>query len=102
MNTELPSGVWMTPVFATRLNVRVLPTSVPFRHTIPSFGATVARALAAPWSSSSEPAARARQRTSLCAVPVTESRLDMRLAHLRVRRQRAVLVDAHLGHHSAE
>src|SRR4249920_2103256 len=111
MKTLLPSGVWMWPLLAFRLKVRVVPARVPGVQTMPILGAPVGSAPA--WvgaSSAKEPAASTTatpSRRILCvivAVPprlLVAARLDIGLAHYGLGRKRRARVHPHLGHHSA-
>src|SRR5262245_31165440 len=108
MNTVLPSGVWIVPLPATRLNVCGDPGPLPGAQIIPSFGAPVGRAFALPRRRTSDPvagASRSPSRRVLCVIVgvlplVVSLGSDIGLAHEVLGRQR-VLVDAHLGHHPA-
>src|SRR5262245_44828753 len=100
MKTALPSGVWMCPVVAVRLNVCTAPAVEPGAHTIPSFGAPAGR-LEACGASPAMPRTNAAQRPSHRDLLVIVAPLsDIGLAHHGLARQR-VLVDADLGHHPA-
>src|SRR6476646_7622450 len=94
MKTELPSGVWIVPSFATRVNVRVDPARLLGAQTMPVFGVPGGRLLDAP-DASSAPHATART-----AGGRMRRALDIGLAHHRLRRQRG-LVDPQLRHQPA-
>src|SRR5215475_11182373 len=112
MKMLLPSGVSSYPVLATRLNVWVVPATDPGVHTIPILGKPAGSACACPGMSTADPAASAsaspsrrvlrdivaffpRRTVSAC------SDMGVGLAHVLLGGERAALIDADLGHHSA-
>src|SRR6516165_4109103 len=110
MKMLLPSGVSSYPVLATRLNVWVPPETVPGVHTMPILGKPVGSAAACPGMSTTDPAASAStspSRRVLRAIVAFLPRRtisacsDIGLAHVLLGGQRAALIDADLGHHSA-
>src|SRR6516165_1613581 len=110
MKMLLPSGVSSYPVLATRLNVRVLPPKVPGVHTMPILGKPCGSALACPGISTADPAASASTSTSRPVLRAIVAFLprrtisacsDIGLAHVLLGGERAALIDADLGHHSA-
>src|SRR5215475_3168401 len=108
MRTSLPSGVEMEPVLATRLNVCVLPETVPGVHTMPSLGAPTGSASACSGTSAAPPATSATTRPSRLIFFVMAAFLprragawsDIGLTHDGLRGKR-VLVHPDLGHHPA-
>src|SRR5215469_17187582 len=110
MKMLLPSGVSSYPVLATRLNVWVPPATVPGVHTMPILGKPAGSALACAGMSTADPAASAStspSRTVLRAIVAFLPRRtisacsDIGLAHVLLGGERAALIDADLGHHSA-
>src|SRR5215472_1792867 len=109
MKMLLPSGVSSYPVLATRLNVWVLPDTVPGVHTMPILAKPCGSAAACPGMSTADPAASAStspSRPVLRAIVAFLPRRtisacsDIGLAHVLLGGKRA-LVDADLSHHSA-
>src|SRR5215467_5285783 len=110
MKMLLPSGVFSYPVLATRLNVWVPPETVPGVHTMPVLGKPAGSACACPGMSTADPAASASaspSRRVLRAIVAFLPRRtisacsDIGLAHVLLGRERTILIDADLGHHSA-
>src|SRR5690242_2183763 len=108
MKMLLPSGVSSYPVLATRLNVRVLPATDPGVHTMPILGKPAGSASACPGMSTADPAASASpsRRVLSAIVAFLPQRTfsacsDIGLAHVLLGGERAALIDADLGHHSA-
>src|SRR5215475_725222 len=110
MKMLLPSGVSSYPVLAVRLNVWVAPATVPGVHTMPILGKPAGSASACPGMSTADPAASASaspSRTVLRAIVAFLPRRtfsacsDIGLAHVLLGGERAALIDADLGHHSA-
>src|ERR1700748_3538852 len=110
MKMLVPSGVSEGPVFATRLSVWVLPDTDPGVHTMPILGKPCGSASACPGMSAADPAASAntspswpvlRAIVSFLSRRTTSACSDIGLAHVLLGGQRAALIDADLGHHSA-
>src|SRR5215468_6629601 len=110
MKTLLPSGVSAYPVLAVRLNVWVLPETDPGVHTMPILAKPVGSAAACPGTSTADPAASASTSTSRRVLRAIVAFLprrtisacsDIGLAHVLLGGERAALIDADLGHHSA-
>src|SRR5215472_17161075 len=110
MKMLLPSGVSSYPVLATRLNVWVLPDTVPGVHTMPILGKFAGSASACPGMSTTDPAASASTSPSSPVLRAIVAFLprrtisacsDIGLAHVLLGGERAALIDADLGHHSA-
>src|SRR5215510_2040744 len=110
MKTLLPSGVSAYPVLAVRLNVWVVPATVPGVHTMPILGKPAGSASACAGMSTADPAASAStspSRTVLRAIVAFLPRRTISacsaigLAHVLLGGERAALIDADLGHHSA-
>src|SRR5919198_792117 len=101
MKTLLPSGVCTYPVLATRLNVCVLPETVPGVQTMPIFGAPAGSAPACPGTSTADPAASATTRPSrLILCVIVAPLLGIGLTHCGLWGQWR-LVDPNLGLHPA-
>src|SRR5262245_22798633 len=104
MSTELPSGVWMCPLVARRLNVCTGPLVTPGAQTIPVFRAPGGNAdvgAAASPRTATPNAAATTMPSHLVGLIIVALPSDIGLAHDRLRRE-LVLVDAHLGRHPAE
>src|SRR6266480_1216665 len=110
MKMLLPSGVSSYPVLATRLNVCVPPATDPGVHTMPILAKPVGSAAACPGMSTADPAASASTSTSRPVLRAIVAFLprrtisacsDIGLAHVLLGGERAALIDADLGHHSA-
>src|SRR5690348_4319240 len=110
MKMLLPSGVSSYPVLATRLNVWVPPATDPGVHTMPILAKPVGSAAACPGMSTADPAASASTSTSRPVLRAIVAFLprrtisacsDIGLAHVLLGGERAVFIDADLGHHSA-
>src|SRR5499427_2547820 len=110
MKMLLPSGVFSYPVLATRLNVWVPPEAVPGVHTMPILGKPAGSAAACPGMSTADPVASASTSTSRPVLRAIVAFLprrtisacsDIGLAHVLLGGERAALIDADLGHHSA-
>src|SRR5215469_18002464 len=98
-------------MLATRLNVWVVPDTVPGVHTMPILGKPAGNASACPGMSTTDPAASASASPSRRIAPAIVAFLPRRtisacsdmaigLAHVVLGGER-VLIDADLGHHSA-
>src|SRR5215468_753298 len=112
MKTLLPSGVSAYPVLAARLNVWVLPATDPGVHTMPILGKPTGSASACAGMSTADPAASASTSMSRAVLRAIVAFLPRRtisacsgmgigLAHVLLGGERAALIDADLGHHSA-
>src|SRR5215470_8620494 len=110
MKMLLPSGVSSYPVLATRLNVWVLPDTVPGVHTMPILAKPAGCAAAYPGMRTADPAASASaspSRTVLRAIVAFLPRRtmsacsDIVLAQVVVGGEGADLIDAEHGHPSA-
>src|SRR5215813_10738820 len=114
MKMLLPSGVSAYPVLATRLNVWVVPDTDPGVHTMPILGKPAGSASACPGMNTTDPAAAASASTSPSRAVLRAivafllrrtisacSGMGIGLAHVLLGGERAALIDADLGHHSA-